>query len=271
MTDYYYVDYFDEKTMKQKFINIVKEQAGKDQFIEKDFLSIATDPSKLSYRVVLNGVLTFSANVYLSVAWHAVKYELFEKPDRWGGTESGNYTSKVFLLDKGLRGEYEPYKTRGTFYTDKYTREQLAYATNVPEILGFSQSMEKAILADVTSFEDRAMKRVWDKYSGYSITREKPYVRLDGSPSLFGADRYISPTYEISILYKNKKISAWFNKEGQMINVIDYPIEEKERKRREKIQRQQQWRKENRCQYCGGNFTGFFKKTCTNCGVKKDY
>ena len=40
MTDYYYIDYYDEKTMKQSFVNMVMEQARKEPFIEKEFLII---------------------------------------------------------------------------------------------------------------------------------------------------------------------------------------------------------------------------------------
>lgn len=233
MTEYYYIDYFDEKTMKQKLINEVKKQAMRDQFIEKDFLAIATDPSKLSYRVVLNGILTFSVSVNLSINWHAVKHELFEKPDRWGGTESGIYRSQVYLLDQGLKGEYKPYNTDGTFYTDKYKKEKPAYVTGeIKEVNGFSQSMEKAILSNTHSFKEQAMSSVYRRYSDYTVTTEFPRVSLNSTPSLFSADRYISPTYEISFTYNGKKISAWFNKEGELINKIDYPIQREEAERR---------------------------------------
>lgn len=31
------------------------------------------------------------------------------------------------------------------------------------------------------------------------------------------------------------------------------------------------WRSEGRCQYCGGNFAGFFTSKCVSCGKPKDY
>ena len=31
------------------------------------------------------------------------------------------------------------------------------------------------------------------------------------------------------------------------------------------------YKSQGRCQYCGGEFTGVFKKKCTRCGHEKDY
>lgn len=31
------------------------------------------------------------------------------------------------------------------------------------------------------------------------------------------------------------------------------------------------WRKDKKCQYCGGEFVGIFSKTCSECGKQKDY
>lgn len=49
--------------------------------------------------------------------------------------------------------------------------------------------------------------------------------------------------------------------------------EQEERLRKEHQQRelQQQRRNMKRCQHCGGNFKGFFKKVCQDCGKEKDY
>ena len=35
--------------------------------------------------------------------------------------------------------------------------------------------------------------------------------------------------------------------------------------------KQQDWKNNGLCQYCGGKFKGLFTKTCSNCGKKKDY
>lgn len=45
---------------------------------------------------------------------------------------------------------------------------------------------------------------------------------------------------------------------------------QKEKAEREKIQKQN-YRRQNLCQYCGGNFKGFFVKKCSICGKEKDY
>lgn len=34
---------------------------------------------------------------------------------------------------------------------------------------------------------------------------------------------------------------------------------------------QERWQAASRCQHCGGEFKGLFKKTCTVCGNPKDY
>ena len=63
-----------------------------------------------------------------------------------------------------------------------------------------------------------------------------------------------------------------------MVEIEAESIEELQKKRMEKHEERkrlekhmEQYRNAGVCQYCGGSFKGFFTKTCTKCGKKKDY
>ncbi|MBQ8840531.1 MAG: hypothetical protein IJ004_04350 [Clostridia bacterium] len=244
MTDYYYIDYYDEKTMKQRFINMVMEQARKEPFIEKEFLSIVTDTSKLNYRVVLNGVLSFFVNVMVCSEFSTRRSGILDTDVITNYSyEIGEMRPQISLLDKGLKGNYEPYNDK-KFYTDKYSQEKPEYAVNIPQVLGFSESMEKAILqCDASEYSKLARLKAETEsdISDERLLGSKPkYKSVVGAPRLSYADRYISPTYEISFIYKGKKISVWFNKEGNAISKMEYPIDPAEQLRRDKEKKERE-------------------------------
>ena len=90
--------------------------------------------------------------------------------------------------------------------------------------------------------------------------------------------KQVSPWRKIVAIYFGDKTIVGLCKDGTVCSTSNYYDEKMEdlkllytKKEKVEIKKKEKYREAGLCQYCGGKFKGFFIKTCSACGKKKDY
>ena len=88
-------------------------------------------------------------------------------------------------------------------------------------------------------------------------------VESIGDKAFYGCESLISVTISEGLMKESESAfdDAYFFKNNY----------EKEQKRKERLVQMAQYRSKGLCQHCGGVFKGFLTKTCSRCGIEKNY
>ena len=88
-------------------------------------------------------------------------------------------------------------------------------------------------------------------------------VESIGDKAFYGCESLISVTISEDLMKESESAfdGAYFFKKNY----------EKEQKRKERLAQMAQYRSKGLCQHCGGVFKGFLTKTCSRCGIEKNY
>lgn len=157
-------------------------------------------------------------------------------------------------------------------------------AINVPHgVVGIDESAFKACKFLQTVYIPESVKYIKDEAFADCnnlnlVTMPERLLRVESfanSTELYYLRELTDPTGWFPPVYNQLRHQFEEEKKRAMAAKLDIIRKQEavleEKRRQELINQAIRWRMANRCQYCGGSFTGIFLRKCNMCGKAKDY